>query len=49
MIIKEFDTILLKDGRKGAVVMTMKDKSAYEVDFGDYEEVIEIHQIEKVI
>jgi len=47
--IKEYDSVLLKDGRKGAIVMILKEGEAYEVDFGDYAETVEIDHIEMVL
>lgn len=55
MDIKQYDTVLLKDGRQGAVVEIFGDCEVFAIDFGsspkdwhtDYD--VKINQIEKVI
>lgn len=49
MQISESDKIKLKDGRKGVVVMVYVENSSFEVDFGEYEEMVDIEQIEKEV
>lgn len=49
MEINENDKVKLKDGRKGVVVMVYVENSSFEVDFGEYEEMVDIDQIEKEV
>lgn len=52
--IKQYDTVLLKDGREGAVVEVYGDQDVFEVDVGsspaDWDTItVKRDQIEKVI
>lgn len=49
MQINENDKVKLKDGRKGLVVMVFEGSTTCEVDFGEYEEMVELEDIQKVV
>ncbi|MDF2865367.1 MAG: hypothetical protein K0R72_176 [Clostridia bacterium] len=49
MDIRENDKVKLKDGRKGVVVMVYVENSSFQIDFGEYEEMVDIEQIKKEV
>ncbi len=54
MMIKQFDSVLLKDGREGTVTDVFNDGQLFYVDIGDapgkYENIdVKLKDIEKVI